>query len=229
MNRLKFPDIQNFFKGKRVAIIGSAPCVLENNGGHIDSYDEVIRVNNYKIKPFQNHVGSRCDIHYAFYGSSIRKRMEQLKTDGVKFCMCKCPDDLCFDHHKMVDWDQHNRGGNYKWIYENRKDWWFTDIYVPDRKAFMDYMGLLKGHVPTTGFSCILDLLQCECKELYITGFDGFKSKVHNINESWRDKKERFDPVCHEPDKEMELIKHYNDTMENVKVDMHLQRRFNAD
>ena len=202
MKLLKFDDIKNTFSGKKVAIFGSAPNCLENDGKEIDKHDYVIRVNNFKI--FPEKTGKRIDVHYSFYGSSIRTTKESIKD--IKFHMCKCPNDFCFDHN--VPWDPHNRGSDFRWIYENRKDFWLAPVYIPTKERFMKYFDYLGGHVPTTGFSCILDLIDCEPQELYITGFDGFKSGLHNINERWRDKsKVRNDPISHIPEKETKLLK----------------------
>ena len=135
--------------------------------------------------------------------------------------MCKCPNDFCFPHHEMVEWDPPNRGGDFRWIYENRQDFWFGPVYIPTVDDFMKYYNDLGGHVPTTGYSCILDVLRCDFKELYITGFDGFHSKTHNINEGWRDKKHRYDPVCHVPEVEIKRIKELG-KRDNIKLDRYL-------
>jgi hypothetical protein len=205
MNLLNKQNIIDTFKNKRVVIFGSAPNCLNNKGSEIDKYDYIIRVNNYKIKGFEEQVGTRTDVHYAFYGSSIKISKEALKQEGMKFHMCKCPNAFCFNHN--VDWDPHNRGSDFRWIYRNRKNYWIAPVYVPTKEDFMKYFNMLDGHVPTTGFSCILDLMQCGPKELYITGFDGFKTKIHNVNERWRDKSnKRQDPIAHQPEKEMMLL-----------------------
>ena len=71
-------EINEYFDGKTVAVVGSAPSVLENVGGYIDSHDLVVRVNNYKLKGYEDNVGRRCDVHYSFYGSSVKKTPEDL-------------------------------------------------------------------------------------------------------------------------------------------------------
>ncbi len=196
--------IKDYFNNKRVAIFGSAPNCLDNDGQEINKYDIIVRVNNYKIKGYESHVGSRTDVHYAFYGSSIRKTKEELINDGVKLCMCKCPNAYLFDHN--VPWDPKNHGSDFRWIYHNRKDFWFCPVYVPTKEDFMNYYDALNGHIPTTGYACILDIIQCNPSELYITGFDGFTTKIHNVNELWREK-HRDDPIAHMPNAEQHLIR----------------------
>ena len=83
--------LRDYFSNKRVALIGSAPTVIDNVGATIDSFDLIIRINNYKIIGYQNNVGTRTDVFYSFFGSSIRKTVKELQQDGVKLIMCKCP------------------------------------------------------------------------------------------------------------------------------------------
>ena len=88
MRFVTFEDAAARLRGKSVAVVGSAPSCLDNAPGFVDGHDIVVRVNNYKLGPAQ---GQRTDVHYSFYGSSIRKTAAELERDGVKCCMCKCP------------------------------------------------------------------------------------------------------------------------------------------
>ena len=220
MKLLSKNDIVNIFKGKRVVVIGSAPSVLKNDGRHINGFDYVIRINNYKIDGFEKRVGTRTDVFYSFFGSSIKKKREDLKRDGVKFCMCKCPDAFCFEH--KYEKDPKNRGSDYRWIYENRKSWWFTPVYIPTLKQFMTIFKLMGNHVPTTGFSCVYELIECKPKELYVTGFDGFTSHIHNVNEHWR-QKNLDDPIRHMPQVEMQFLKEFAKEFNFVSLDKTIQ------
>lgn len=190
-------DVREVFHGKRVAVVGSGPGVLDNEPGFVDSHDVVVRVNNYKLF---RQTGKRTDVFYSFFGSSIRKRREELKNDGVRLCICKCPDAQFMDsawhtsHRKM-------NGVDFRYIYQKRKDWWFCQTYVPTLAEFMAHFQALGGHVPTTGFSCLLDVLVHEPAHVYMTGFDFFTSNVHNVNERWS-KGDSSDPIGHVPDAE---------------------------
>lgn len=197
---MRFVDraaVSSMLRGKVVAIVGSGPGVLDNQPGLVDSHDVVLRVNNYKLFPA---TGFRTDIFYSFFGRSIRKNPAQLKRDGVKLCMCKCPD------AKFIEsaWhEQHGKanGVDFRYIYKERAPWWFGDVYVPSVAEFMAHFKLLGNHVPTTGFSALLDVLSYEPKHVYLTGFDFFSSGLHNVNERWR-KANHDDPIGHLPDAE---------------------------
>ncbi|EAL0605553.1 TPA: glycosyltransferase family 29 protein [Campylobacter jejuni] len=53
----------NYIKNKTICVVGNSPCELNKNRGHIiDSYDIVIRFNNYKIKGFEKDYGSKTNV-----------------------------------------------------------------------------------------------------------------------------------------------------------------------
>lgn len=202
MRFVDFSEVARRFAGKRVAIVGSAPSCLENEPGEVDARGVVVRVNNYKTGPRQ---GYRCDVHYSFYGTSIRCDREDLIRDGVTLCICKCPDS------KPIDSPWHElhgkrEGVDYRYIYNNRSAWWFCDTFVPGDERFLKKFELLGRHQPTTGFAAILDVVECEPKEIYLTGFDFFTSRIHNVNEPWREGR-ADDPIRHRPDLELAWIK----------------------
>jgi len=225
MKFIDFNETKKYFRGKRVALFGSAPSCLDNNGDHIDAFDIIVRTNNYKMGIFKRSVGTRTDVHYSFYGTSIRKTREELMSDGVNLCMCKCPN----ANVHVTDWHKKHgkeKGGDFGWIYKMRKNFWFGMVHIPTKEQYMKYFNLLNQHVPTTGFAAILEIIECEPKELYITGFDFFRSGIHNVNEAWR-KKNQDDPVKHVPEKEMEIL-HSFLKIHPIKVDKRLRRIFNG-
>lgn len=201
MRFVSFEQVAERFKGKRVAVVGSAPSCTDNAVGFVDSHDVVVRVQNYKTGDGQ---GFRCDVHYAFYGHSVKKTAEELKKDGVTLCMCKLPNSKPISsawHEKM----NKPHGVDYRYIYQARAGWWFCDTFIPDDERFLAKFRMLGNHQPTTGFAAILDVLECEPKLLYITGFDFFESKTHNVDEKWREG-DPNDPIRHRPDLEAKLL-----------------------
>ncbi len=194
-------EVAERFRGRTVAIVGSAPSSLANPPTLVDSHDIVVRVNNYKTGDAQGH---RCDVHYAFYGTSIRKTIPDLKNDGVTLCMCKCP------NSKPIESPWHEASGkqagiDYRYIYRNRQPWWFTDTYIPSDETFLKKFELLGKHQPTTGFAAILDIIEFNPTYIFLTGFDFFTSGMHNVDEPWREKN-LDDPIRHRPDLELDWI-----------------------
>lgn len=198
MRFLSRPDVKKLFEGKAVAIVGSGPGVLDNAPHYIDAHDIVVRVNNYTLC---EQAGFRTDVFYSFFGHSIGVRAEQAKRDGVYLCMCKCPD----AHAIESIWHERRgktTGVDFRYIYEARKDWWFCDIYVPEVPEFIEKFELLNRHIPTTGFSAILDILSFDPKSVYLTGFDFYRSGLHNVDRPWRLNNPR-DPIGHVPEDEL--------------------------
>lgn len=195
-------ECRPWFTGKTVAIVGSGPGSLSNAEGLIDNHDVVVRVNNYKLVP--PATGRRTDVYYSFFGSSIRKTADELRRDGVKLCMCKCPD------AKVMDSPWHQRRGqlagvDFRYIYKMRRSFWFCDTYIPTTEEFLRTFNMLGRRVPTTGFSAILDVLSFEPAQVHLTGFDFFSSSIHNVNERWR-AKNTGDPIGHDPRGELRWL-----------------------
>lgn len=201
MQFVSFAEVEERFKGKRVAVVGSGPSVLSNKEGFVDSHDIVVRVNNYKLGPCQ---GFRCDVFYSFFGASIRKTPDDLIKDGVTLCMSKVPNGQPLDS-KWHTLRKKRNGIDFRYIYTLRRDWWFCDTWVPTNRHFLRYFTLLARHVPTTGFSAILDVLEAKPASVYLTGFDFFTSGIHNVNEKWR-KNNSQDPIGHRPELELEWL-----------------------
>lgn len=202
MKFVNLDQAKKWIAGKSVILIGSAPSVLDCEPDYIDSKNVIIRVNNFKLGERQ---GYRADIHYSFYGTSIRVRRETLQNSGVMLCMCKLPNSKPL----QSAWHESNGkicGIDYRYIYENRKEWWWCDTFIPDDQFFLDKFNLLNQHQPTTGFAAILDVLACEPSELELVGYDFFTSGIHNYNEKWTHRN-ADDPICHRPDLELKWLK----------------------
>jgi len=222
MRFVTFEEVAAKLKGQHIAIVGSGPGSLDNAPGLVDGYSIVVRVNNYKTGPAQ---GFRTDIHYSFYGTSIRKTKEDLINDGVKLCMCKCP------NSKPIESEWHERNGkqvgiDFKYIYKNRAAFWFCDTFVPNDDHFVRSFELLGKHIPTTGFSAILDVLACEPSSVFLTGFDFFTSGIHNVDEAWKAGNPQ-DPICHRPDIEAAWLR-ANHAGKNITFDKRLQQMMEA-
>lgn len=197
MRFLSKPELRPWFEGKSVAIVGSGPGVLGNKPGFVDGHDVVVRVNNYRLSEAAGH---RTDVFYSFFGNSILKTTSELQKDGVKLCLCKCPD----AHVIESKWHRRKNkmiGVDYRYIYEQREKWWFCDTYIPAAEEFLDTFKLLVRHIPTTGFSAILAVLDQKPREVHLTGFDFFRSRKHNVSDPWVAKNDD-DPFRHEPERE---------------------------
>lgn len=217
MRFVTFSEAADRIRGKSIAIVGSAPsCVTDNKPGFVDSHEVVLRINNHKCGPAQ---GSRTDIHYSFYGSSIRNNPADLKRQGVKLSWCKCPNSKPLESA----WHESRKktsGIDFRYIYEARRRWWFCDTFIPDDERFMRKVNALYGHIPSTGLSAIMDVIDCKPASIYVTGFDFFSSGIHNVNELWRPG-DPTDPIGHVPELERSWIAREGSGLE---LDKHLKR-----
>ncbi len=198
--------------GKRVAIVGSGPGALDNAPGFVDSHDVVVRVNNFKCS---EPTGFRTDVFYSFFGGSIKKSAEALIADGVKLCLCKCPDAKFLES----EWHRRNNkphGVDFRYIYRDRADWWFCQTYVPSLPEFMEVFNMLGQHIPSTGFSALMEVRSHNPASIYLTGMDFFSSRIHNVNEPWRPGNPD-DPIGHAPERERAWLAEHLDgiTMDN--------------
>lgn len=187
-------EVERTLRGRSVALVGSGPGVLGNARGFVDGHDVVVRVNNWKLGPAP---GRRTDVWYSFFGRSIRRSSAEAVAAGVRLCMCKCPNAQFMESA----WHERNgkqRGVDFRPIYQERAGWWFCNTWVPPLEQFMQQFQMLGGHVPTTGFSALLDVLAFEPASVYMTGFDFFTSRLHNVNEAWRPGNPA-DPIGHVP------------------------------
>jgi hypothetical protein len=160
-------------------------------------------------------------VFYSFFGTSIRKTSDELKNDGVKLCMSKLPNAKVLesawhrDNDKMI-------GVDFRSHYERRArmNFWFCDTYIPTVEEFFVGFKLLGDHMPTTGFSAILDVLSFKPAAVYLTGFDFFRSNLHNVDEPWK-QKNADDPFKHEPEREREwLVKNVREHPLALDIDL---------
>lgn len=205
MRFLARADIRERFRGRSVAIVGTGPGSLENPPGFVDAHDLVVRVNNYKlINGPDGGTGTRTDVFYSFFGPQVTKRATDLVRDGVTLCMSSLPD------ARPVRSDWHRRHRKLIWIdfrhiYLRRANWWFCDVCVPTVAEYRQVFDLLERHQPTTGFTAIQDILSFEPASVTLTGFDFFRSEIHNVDEPWmRDRED--DPFNHRPDLERDWL-----------------------
>lgn len=194
-------SLAEIFRGKRVAVVGSGPGSLDNPVGFVDSHDVVVRVNNHKCIP-NSGTGMRTDVHFSFYGISIKKTAGELLAEGVKLCIAKCP------NAKFMDSEWHRRrrkmfGTDFRYIYKNRERFWFCPTYVPTVDEFVGQFELLQHHIPTTGFAAVLQILSCQPANCFVTGMDFFQTGLHNVNEQWK-AGDPSDPIGHRADLERE-------------------------
>lgn len=164
-----------YIEGKTILIVGGSPSASNKEKKWYDTFDIIVRFNNYK-----KINSDRTDIYFSYFGKNITKQPQELKNDGVKFLINKCPNinmtkDLKGYHIQMAD---------YRWIYDLRKNWWFCPVISLSKEELLGQIKILEGYMPSVGLSAIL-FFSKYIKPIHIIGFDCFESGIHNLNEKW--------------------------------------------
>lgn len=212
--------ITKFFWNKTVLVLGSAPNVLETETDFMDSFDLIVRVNNYK----NFNSCRRTDVYASFFGKSIRKDIHNLRQDGVRLLMAKCPDDIV--EVKNPDGSINTKlSEDFRWIYEFRNEWFKVagiPLFIQTVENFNNNNIPIK-QICTTGVAIILDILRCKPKHLYFAGFDFAMSGMHNINKRMIIKPE---PNCHHFEDEFYYMREKVRTLKNLDCSPAIKKLF---
>jgi hypothetical protein len=187
-------NLNKIIRGKNVIILGSAPSVVNITADKLDSYDIIVRLNNWDV--FNDCV--RCDIWCSYFGKIINNKPGY---DGYIWC---CKPSIYYEYNKITE--------DYRWIYEYNQDFFKSEkFFSTDLTAYFGALELVENN-PTTGMQAILDCLQCVAS-VTICGFDFFASGVHNISQPWEGL--RYHPdgrPNHSPERERQIV----ETLENM-------------
>lgn len=219
------PFDENWFKDKRVAIVGGADSVLNSPlGNYIDSFDVVVRINKGVeiIGPQKEFVGSKTDfLFHAFYvrencsGSSpiTVELWNKNKVGKVIFAFnYKCSDYALFNLLYFLKITK----GKYSFTQLTKK------LHYKNVKA------ILPPHGPTTGFIAINTIFNCQPKEIYITGFTFFKTPTNPVYRNISiETINKVMSEAHSAEQEYMYVKKlYEDNKKMIKVDDVLYKIF---
>ncbi|MAP55894.1 MAG: hypothetical protein CL605_13425 [Altibacter sp.] len=155
----------SFLENKRVAIVGPSQSAFFNeNGSYIDSFDVIVRINRgMELLPGrESFIGSRTDILYnsldfdIISGGTLRG-----VNDQVKFICCP----YSVEEHTYRDAFVAPIFDKFNIRFIN------TDVY---NKVKSDTNSRINS-----GFGAIVDLLQHDIQQLFITGIDFYRSFYH--------------------------------------------------
>lgn len=170
----------------KVVIVGNGPSVLDSlKGEMIDSFDIIVRFNNFKIKGFEKHVGSKTN--YWFNTISNHKPEDYSNISKL----------IWHSWH----WDE-KTDVKYKEV-KSLHSFKIFDISKTNKsiiEEIQEYTGNKLYFNYSTGAIAIWMLLK-EHNEVYITGFDWWNKNVkhHYHNNSQRGN-------IHKPDEEYKFI-----------------------
>lgn len=219
------PFNENWFNGKRVAIVGGADSAFkEELGDFIDGFDVVVRINKgvEVIEKHYNYVGKRTDIlFHCLY--------EELELGGSPITL-----DLWKKHAVKKVIFSLNKGYN-QYAQNNFKNFirkFNCEVPVSEVSKQLTRENLKPFHPlsPTTGFIAINTIINCKPAELYITGITFFRTAHH---QDYRQgslahfQKMMNQHASHDPDLEYSIIKKLYQSYPKVIIpDKTLERIF---
>lgn len=220
LKKLSYPFQKEWFNNKRVAIVGGADSVLkEKSGAYIDDFDVVVRINKgvELIEEQAEYVGTRTDILFHSFLDNPDKvgyspiTQELWNKHKVKHLIYS-------RNHKMVE------QGIYDVLLFAKKTAGLTRFSEIPEDLFEQNMKTLAPSWPTTGFTAIHTAINCQPKELYVTGITFFKTghnhKYRPENIEYFTKNFEDKPKAHRPEKEYDYFKHlYAQYPDIVKLD----------
>ena len=202
---MKIFDPQEEFEGKRIAVVGAADSVFEEQRGEfIDGHDIVIRLNRapYSWSPEKAiFLGSKFSLLYhSFYENNYSGGgpidWEYYDSLGIK---------------KVINPINSRRGLITQFNYYKRHNFRRT-TFILSRSNYKELRKDMRAYVPTVGFSALMSVLQSDFKELYITGFTFFKTSYADDYRDHFQKKEDNqrhieEQGLHSPDLEFAIFK----------------------
>jgi hypothetical protein len=199
------PFNENWFHGKRIAIVGGADSAFkEELGDFIDGFDVVVRINKgvEVIEKHYNHIGMRTDILFHCLFEELEQGGSPITLDLWKKQAVK---KVIFSLNKGYNQYAQNNFKNF--IRKFNCEVPFSEV---SKKLTRENLKPFHPLSPTTGFIAINTIFNCKPAELYITGITFFKSEH---NQDYRQgslaifKKLMKANSSHDPDIEFEIFK----------------------
>ena len=165
------PFDENWFKGKRVAIIGGADSAYkEKLGEYIDSFDVVVRINNgvRVIDKYHEYVGKRTDfLFHSFY----TEEDEGKSPIEVDLWRNKNVKNLIFSYSiEFLDYGR-KYSNNFMKVTKGKYNYSCVNY-----KQTLENRELVYPTNPTTGIIAINTIMACHPKLIYITGITFFRT-----------------------------------------------------
>ena len=194
--------VHDFVKNKTAIIVGpSASLKGSNMGEFIDSFNVVVRLNNYfKIdEKDEKDIGKRTDILYHCFGLGDNKdKADPNEWKEIKYIIfCNKPENQKLKLKKFLE----------KFNYYN--------FYIQE-ESFLNKIQMKTNLHLHTGVTSIFHLLSLPFKEVHALGFSFYRDTYIGIKEEWSKEKsiKHSKNVGHDIEKELKFflneIKNYN-------------------
>lgn len=216
--------LKNYILGKKVIIVGPSPHLIgKQQGSFIDSFDTVIRVNEFGITPdLEKDYGSRTDISFLTLSEEAIQIYLQMKED------------VNYENLKLIvhPRDEYNfnpltniREGisiNEYFKLLNLK----VDFYHITEPSFKERFNIFQCF-PSTGSLAMVEILKYKFSELYICGFSFYTTKYRYTPKGMEyfripkknQHKHNFRQGGHNTRQEIKILKKYINKKDNIDGD----------
>jgi hypothetical protein len=188
---------KSFLKNKRVAIVGPSQSAFFNkNGKYIDSFDIVVRINRgiELVEGQESFLGSQTDVLYNSLDCDILSGGVLTGVDDQINFIC-CP--YSVEEHTYNDAYIESLFDKFNIRFIN------TEVY---NKLKLDTKSRINS-----GFGAIVDLLQHDIQQLFITGIDFYRSFYHPSYCKERNRSATVEDI----EKELEFKQHDDENHHN--------------
>jgi hypothetical protein len=210
-------QVFEIIKDKSILILGSAPSVELLTADFMESFNLIVRINNYRVF----NECARTDIYYSMLGGSIKKSCADLKNEGCKFIFAKNPfgDYIVNDKNGKINILKSLR---FEATYRRWREHWFELPYYLQTIENWRWLNDQIGQITTTGLSAIVDIYRFNPSNIHLAGFDFFSSGMHNGYfhhlKPW--------PKHHDFKGEMLFLRNFISTRKNITCDNTMQKIF---
>ena len=219
----KYIDFKKLLENKKVCLVGPAEYVdkeFHNHGKIIDSFDIVIRINNFinTDESLYNNYGKRMDVLITSLWHDFRNT----------YCHKESYSEENIDKPLLI----YYQNGRLKKLFIS---FFLTNdnitICEQPKRNLDELLKLIKN--PTTGMIAVFECLKCSPEELYITGFTfggdkKHKSYVDKYYKFWTPEKklvnEKGFAGIHNVSSEFDLIKKLIKNNKNFVLDPYLRK-----
>lgn len=175
--------------GKSVVLVGNGPgLLLSRQGAKIDTFDEVFRFNEFRVKGFEEHAGSRTTV-YCTFGRGM------LPGDAT-----------CRPEKVLLTFNKATPAYRPKWSYTIPQSFFTTLTAELTARSKRTTPGRLQ---PSSGFLVARWLLDSgQVEKVTLAGFDHFQKDRDRRHHYWINRK-FGQPKEHDGDLEKEIMAEY--------------------
>jgi hypothetical protein len=193
-NYHSFDEFKNYFKDKKIAIIGPSPSVKDKEDGDFieENFDIIVRINKQwkHSKDLDKYIGKRTDILFNCLNSSGdcggEIDFEYLKNNKVKYIVSTIKYDFNNKNNNDFQFKNLELFNYYYYFHSKNKN---RIKFIPINNDIYDKYSKMCDTRLNSGLMAIFYILEFEIKELYIKGFsfftDGYlldyRNRIDNI------------------------------------------------